>query len=719
MQKRINPLPVLVVAVGMLSFPFATFAQPLNPPWADAVVSANAIDPVPGFTDPSKALGKPVGGGVYAPDQSSVYSIGRPGPAPGSFITLAFNTPIENHPENPNGLDFIIYTNAFWVGGKPNVRWSEPGLVEISEDVNGNGIPDDSWYVIPGSRNTNRSALPQGIPNPYPPLAGVVTNPNLDGTEYDWGYMGMSPTVQEYLDNYMRPDDPFTVGLTDGSGGGDAFDISWAVDEDGNPANLERIHFVRVNAFINDSLDPFGYVTPEIVAVSAVAPDNDTDGDGIRDAYELRVSGTDPYRSESTVLALERPIEYGGSPAGTLLGDACDPTGNRIVFYSSGIRSGYRDYNCNVDIQVHALAPSGGVPDGLIKSGACREFIAGQPDFQAAQIQDAQFTIAYTTAEIVGLDESKLEPVRFTGTSYTREGVSGITRDMVNNLLTFRSRYPGVFLLISEAGMGDETPGQSAITLLAEPDCATADGISDVTFVSEPIILPDETPAPAGMLFTVTVAPETLATIVTPDADAETPGLQTAAAADSRITFTLRSTTLSGQASVRAASLDEATVGQVAYTFLAGNPVGPVPIYPLNPNATAPGPIHFSTDILYDEHDNVLENDRLITILVDGGRCMNADAAPDTPGHQLRVTQGRAYFSVIADTDVKTTDTAQVRVRLYADAEMTLAIADAVFVFDILAMPMRWLVLCVLLLAMTGAGRLFYACNPCAKRGTP
>ena len=69
-----------------------------------------------------------------------------------------------------------------------------------------------------------------------------------------FGYADLSPTLQlgdldadnvvddpnaDPNDFYTRPDDPLRVGITMGAGGGDAFDIGWAIDAaDGSPANL-------------------------------------------------------------------------------------------------------------------------------------------------------------------------------------------------------------------------------------------------------------------------------------------------------------------------------------------------------------------------------------------------------------------------------------------------------------------------------------------------
>ncbi|HEO71897.1 MAG TPA: hypothetical protein ENN80_11595, partial [Candidatus Hydrogenedentes bacterium] len=453
-------LGVLALLLGSLRVG-AAFA---DDPWADAVLDYHAIDPNDGFETPEKMLGKPVGGGTCSPSSASLHSVGRPGAAPGSYVVLGFETPITDDAANPMGLDCIVYGNAMWIGGDPLRKWVEPGLIEISEDVNGNGVADDPWYVIPGSRGLDRSVLPGGMANPDPPLAGAVLNPRTDGGEYDWGYADSTPTQKEYLDNYVRPDDPFEVGLTPRSGGGDAFDIAWAVDDSGAPAGLTQFHFIRISAFVGLFDGTSGYITPEIDAVADVAPDVDSDGDGILDEYETRVAGTDPMRAESTVLALEIPAEDGGSPAGTLLGTASDAEGNAMTLYSAGRRWGLRSYNCIVDIlRVGDPAPAQSIA-GLRKSGAVREFQSSEADFQGAQVQDAEFTIAYAGSEIAGLDELGLQPFRFDGSGFTQEGVSSVVKNSGANLLTFRSRYPGVFVLASAPASMSPSPGPEAST---------------------------------------------------------------------------------------------------------------------------------------------------------------------------------------------------------------------------------------------------------------
>ena len=669
-------------------------------PWADAVVAHVAIQPATGFDTPEKAVGEPSGGGVITPNNSSLHSIGRPG----SYLTLQFNTPVTDDPANPMGLDCIVFSNVVWVGGVPTQKWVEPGLIEISEDVNANGAADDPWYVIPGSRGLAQSIGPVGMANPTPKLAGNVSNPNGSQSEYDWGYAELTPTQKKYLDNYVRPDDPFEVGLTPRSGGGDAFDIAWAVDENGAAAGLTQFHFIRIWALIDAVDATFGYITPEIDAVADVAPAVDSDGDGILDEYETRVAGTDPVRAENAVLPLEIPVQDGGSPAGTELGSAGDAAGNGITLYSDGLRTGMRAYNCIVDIGVPGADPGGAVP-GLTKSAVLVEFESSEADFEAAQVQSAELTVAYAGAAIAGLDEIGLQPYRFDGVAYTQDGIANVQRDLDANHVQFRSRYAGIFVLASTAGAGDTGGASGVFALRASPLAGVAaDPVNKATITSGVIRGADENPVGDGTLFTVST---TLGSILAGDADAGTSGVQVAA--DSGvITFDLAASTQAGTALVEAVSLDGTRSGSLAYPFLAGPPHGSVAIDLLTPDAVAPGPIAFSAGVLADQYGNVLDGGT-VTLVVDGGYPVSADADAGTSGHQVAVHEGMAVFWVRADT---AGDFAVVTIGLYADSGLTELLGEGSFGFEVVEMPLRMAsVLAVLLLAA-----YVWRCRPRSQR---
>lgn len=256
----------------------------------------------PVFNDPTRALGAPQGGGTSQPNNASVVTLG----GFGGSITLAFDHTVMDDPLNPFGLDAIVFGNAYWVGGNRDRHWAECATIEISLDANGNDLADDAWYIILGSHlewPADDYALPTDIFG-----ADVVVNPNA-GTEVEgiYGYAEYAPALllgdtdaDNIVDDfavtpevfYTVPDDPFEVGITPGSGGGDAFDIAWAIDPlTGEPAHLSGFDFIRLTTAV-DSVSPiFGEKSAEIDAVADVSADRfgDEDDDGDIDLADVAI----------------------------------------------------------------------------------------------------------------------------------------------------------------------------------------------------------------------------------------------------------------------------------------------------------------------------------------------------------------------------------------------------------------------------------------------
>jgi len=322
-----------------VAFTVATEVGFAQNPFATRVVS---FDPAPGtfaqqasFNVATRAIGPPRAGTLSVPDNTSIVSLG----AFGGSITLAFDHTVLDHPLNPFGMDAIVFGNAFFLGGDEYVRWAEAGTIEISRDVNTNGLADDAWYLIPGSHidplatnilnvtwdaDTGDATYPPSSESWLPPGAVgtwetgnyelplevfgnfIVENFSADSDlEEVFGYADFSPTLplggldgdgivdDEFVTAetfYTTPDDPFTVGMTAGSGGGDAFDIAWAVDEaTGLPAGLDGFDFVRVTTAVFAIDSVLGEISTEIDAISDVAPDliGDSDGDEDIDIRDL------------------------------------------------------------------------------------------------------------------------------------------------------------------------------------------------------------------------------------------------------------------------------------------------------------------------------------------------------------------------------------------------------------------------------------------------
>ncbi len=313
--RRSGAIGVWVVLAGMqivrAQSPFATTVIDYAPAPGQFVQDAL-------FNDPAIALGPPVAAGISNGNEDSIVTLG----GFGGSLTLGFDHRVQDDPLNPLGMDFIVFGNAFWVGGDPERRFAECATIEISRDDNGNSLADDAWYLIPGSHivdpavqfeiqtwddNTADPTFPPDFVSWIPigqsgswdtfgyalpvatfaPPSQVVLNPMGDGVnEGIFGYADYSPTLflgdlnaDDIVDDptiteeafYTTPDDPLTVGITSGSGGGDAFDIAWAVDPtSGVPANLDGFDFIRITTAVNSDQGFFGEVSAEIDAVADV-----------------------------------------------------------------------------------------------------------------------------------------------------------------------------------------------------------------------------------------------------------------------------------------------------------------------------------------------------------------------------------------------------------------------------------------------------------------
>lgn len=303
----------------------------------------------PMFNSPDAALGAPVGGGTLAADHSKLVSLG----GFGGSITLGFAATVMDDPSNPLGLDAIVFGNAIWTGGNANRRFAECAVIEIARDSNGNGLADDAWYLVPGSHlasppsddqrytqtwdddladKTFPPASPTWIPpgqtgtwtttgfrlphNPFASgVAGILINPNgvnavMEGV---WGYADLSPTLvlgdtdaDNVVDDlsippeefYTVPDDPATVGIGPGfktrggfGGGGDAFDVAWAIDSTtGGAAHLDGFDFIRISNAVVRIDQLLGETSAEIGGVADVRPlarGADFNGDGVVNSQDL------------------------------------------------------------------------------------------------------------------------------------------------------------------------------------------------------------------------------------------------------------------------------------------------------------------------------------------------------------------------------------------------------------------------------------------------
>ena len=229
----------------------------------------------------------------------------------GGYITFHFDHPIANI---PGQRDFAVWGNAYQeqtnqVFGGMN----EAGIVMVSKDTNGNGLPDDPWYEISGScdvdsvgkviygyevtyrrnpmgdipwtDNQGNSGtidrvdawhtqeyyplwLPDGLTfrGTRLPDNMIDLSENVDKSFSKWYYVlvGFRYGYVDNLPNFTDKADATSYNIE-----GCGIDISWAVNEQRQPVTLDHIDFVRVYTGLNQKCPApnwWGETSTEIIS---------------------------------------------------------------------------------------------------------------------------------------------------------------------------------------------------------------------------------------------------------------------------------------------------------------------------------------------------------------------------------------------------------------------------------------------------------------------
>lgn len=215
----------------------------------------------------------------------------------GGYIVVGFDHSIENDGD----YNIAITGNAF--DGS-----SEPGIVWVMQDENGDGLPNDTWHELKGSE--------YGLPETIQDYEVTYYRPSSPGMNVEWRDNKGGEGVIEYLafhrQDYYYPqwvkEDSYTLKGTclkarnfDKSGNGtywindnydwgyadnfspidrltddvnynakstdNHFKISHAVTVDGKDANLKYIDFVKIQVGVNAKSGWLGEVSTEVFGV--------------------------------------------------------------------------------------------------------------------------------------------------------------------------------------------------------------------------------------------------------------------------------------------------------------------------------------------------------------------------------------------------------------------------------------------------------------------
>ena len=257
-----------------------------------------------GYTNPQTTLGPPtrlsglpgITDSVVTPYQpaymgNELLTIGR-----GGSLVVAFEQPVQDDPDNPFGVDLLVFGNAFFtnLGGLvpcTGALYDEGGRIEVSAD----GV---EFFEVPGL-----------VADAFFPTLGYQDVGAFDTVP------GRQPT------DFTRPVDPAMIDLIlegsvcwdelldlyDGSGGGTPIDLA--------TVGLSEISYVRI------SVDQDAGSLPEIDGFADVAPQRrgDLDGNGVIDGADLtRLLAA--WGSDDPVADLDGDGSVGGPDLTILLG---------------------------------------------------------------------------------------------------------------------------------------------------------------------------------------------------------------------------------------------------------------------------------------------------------------------------------------------------------------------------------------------------------------
>jgi len=209
--------------------------------FADAVVDYEAgIGYVVGFTNAEACLGEPSQINPFGEPtdpfdppygKQQIVSIGA-----GGSLTVYFHTPILNHPNNIYGLDFTIFGNCGFI---------------ITNDFDLTtydwiGIPATDGSIFAQNTGVTRVLVSRDGVNFYllnPNFAPAVDNLFPTDGAGDF-HIPVAPDVAQ--EDFAGATMDEIRAVYRGSAGGTSFDLSWAVDEQGQSVFLPEISFVRV-----------------------------------------------------------------------------------------------------------------------------------------------------------------------------------------------------------------------------------------------------------------------------------------------------------------------------------------------------------------------------------------------------------------------------------------------------------------------------------------
>jgi hypothetical protein len=201
----------------------------------------------------------------------------------GGYVVYGFDHSVPDK----EGNDIEVMGNAL-------TEWSEPGIIYVMSDDNGNGKPDDTWYELAGSEFGNAATYLRNYEVTYfrPESADkdVAWKDNKGNTGFvkkntfhkqayypEWITADSYTLKGSWLQTKVDPSRPTYVvslpydwGYADNTveaTGGGKVNISNAVDAQGNKVNLKAIDFIKVQTGVLADGGWLGEVSTEVTGI--------------------------------------------------------------------------------------------------------------------------------------------------------------------------------------------------------------------------------------------------------------------------------------------------------------------------------------------------------------------------------------------------------------------------------------------------------------------
>lgn len=242
----------------------------------------------------------------------------------GGYIIFGFDHPVVNK----HGYDVKIYGNAMQSAAVADMAGGscEPGIIMVGVDMDGDGVPSDGdkWYEIKGNDydrsqhnfevtyykpDEDKVRVPHASWRFISDVEYVLWTSNDQNPDSTSGYvwrntfhtqpywpLWIEDTVLTFRgtklpntsidmsngngNNWFQPF--FGEGYVDNLPNGQepGFMIDWAIDEDGRPANLDHIDFIKVYSAQLDYCGWLGEVSTEVCGAEDLHPDAEGDEPG-------------------------------------------------------------------------------------------------------------------------------------------------------------------------------------------------------------------------------------------------------------------------------------------------------------------------------------------------------------------------------------------------------------------------------------------------------